>query len=155
MIHQQWIIDGIIAFNKFVIFYFLTLNSFYLLLVLLSLGAVHKFVRRTFFTDYRQILESEMTWPISVIVPAKDEADAIRLANQSVYGLGGAVFTADAARGERIAANELEAGCTFVNTFVRSDPRLPFGGIKQSGYGRELGIYGIKEFVNIKTVYVA
>ena len=73
MMHQQWILDGIVVFNKFVIFYFLTLNTFYLLLVLLSLGAVHKFVRRTFFSDYRQILESEMTWPISVIVPARDE----------------------------------------------------------------------------------
>ena len=59
----------------------------------------------------------------------------------------------DAARGERLA-RELEAGCTFVNTLVASDPRLPFGGIKESGYGRELGTYGIKEFVNIKTVYV-
>ena len=73
MIRQPWIIDGILLFNEFVIYYFLTLNTFYLLLVLLSLGAVYKFVRRTFFADYRQILESEMTWPISVIVPAKDE----------------------------------------------------------------------------------
>ncbi len=99
--------------------------------------------------------DEELFGPVAAIVPAKDEADAIRLANQSVYGLGGAVFTADTARGERIAAKELDAGCTFVNTFVRSDPRLPFGGVKESGYGRELGIYGIREFVNAKTVYVA
>jgi len=67
--------------------------------------------------------------------------------------LGAAVFTKDVARGERIA-REIEAGCTFVNTLVASDPRLPFGGIKESGYGRELGTYGIKEFVNLKTVYI-
>jgi succinate-semialdehyde dehydrogenase/glutarate-semialdehyde dehydrogenase len=75
------------------------------------------------------------------------------LANDSIFGLGAAVFTKDVARGERVA-RELEAGCTFVNTLVASDPRLPFGGIKESGYGRELGTYGIKEFVNMKTVYV-
>jgi succinate-semialdehyde dehydrogenase/glutarate-semialdehyde dehydrogenase len=68
--------------------------------------------------------------------------------------LGAAVFTRDAAKGERIATRELEAGSCFVNTFVKSDPRLPFGGIKQSGYGRELSHFGIKEFVNIKTVYI-
>lgn len=71
-----------------------------------------------------------------------------------MFGLGAAVFTQDMAKGEYIAAHELEAGCCFVNAFVKSDPRLPFGGIKESGYGRELSSYGIKEFVNIKTVYV-
>ncbi len=65
------------------------------------------------------------------------------------------MFTRDTARGERIAREELEAGACFVNAFVRSDPRLPFGGIKESGYGRELGVFGIREFVNAKTVYVA
>ncbi len=70
------------------------------------------------------------------------------------YGLGAAVFTADVARGERIAADELEAGACFVNAFVRSDPRLPFGGIKESGIGRELGRHGMLEFQNAKTVYV-
>jgi succinate-semialdehyde dehydrogenase/glutarate-semialdehyde dehydrogenase len=79
----------------------------------------------------------------------------VAVANDSVFGLGAAVFTADAARGERIAADRLEAGSCFVNAFVRSDPRLPFGGIKESGYGRELGRHGIREFVNAKTVYVA
>ena len=72
-----------------------------------------------------------------------------------MFGLGGAVFTRDVARGERIAAEQIESGCVFVNDAVRSDPRLPFGGVKDSGYGRELRRYGIKEFVNIKTVYVA
>lgn len=71
-----------------------------------------------------------------------------------MFGLGAAIFTRDTAKGERIAATELEAGCCFVNAFVKSDPRLPFGGIKQSGYGRELSHFGIREFVNTKTVYV-
>ena len=77
------------------------------------------------------------------------------MANDSVFGLGGGVITQDLARGERIAAELMESGCVFVNEHVRSDPGLPFGGIKESGYGRELSVYGIKEFVNIKTVYVA
>ncbi len=87
-------------------------------------------------------------------MPVKDEVEAIQVANNSIYGLGTAVFTQDTAKGERIAANEIEAGSCFVNAFVKSDPRLPFGGIKESGYGRELSHYGIKEFVNIKTVFV-
>jgi acyl-CoA reductase-like NAD-dependent aldehyde dehydrogenase len=81
--------------------------------------------------------------------------ESIKTANDTAYGLGAAVFTRDVDHGEHIAAYELEAGNCFVNAFVKSDPRLPFGGIKQSGYGRELSHYGIKEFVNIKTVYVA
>ena len=97
----------------------------------------------------------ELFGPVAAIIPVADEAEAIRVANDSVFGLGAAVFTQDVSRGERIAAEEIEAGSCFVNTFVRSDPRLPFGGIKESGYGRELAVYGIKEFVNIKTVYVA
>lgn len=97
--------------------------------------------------------EEEMFGPVAAVIPVKDEAEAIRIANDSVFGLGAAVFTRDMARGERIAAEELEAGCCFVNALVKSDPRLPFGGVKESGYGRELSHYGIKEFVNIKTVY--
>ena len=83
-----------------------------------------------------------------------DEAGAIRIANSSAFGLGAAVFTEDVERGQRIAAIELEAGTCFVNGMVKSDPRLPFGGIKQSGFGRELSVQGIREFVNAKTVWV-
>jgi succinate-semialdehyde dehydrogenase/glutarate-semialdehyde dehydrogenase len=98
--------------------------------------------------------DEETFGPVAAIVPGRDEGEAIQLANNSCFGLGAAVFTRDLARGERIAARELEAGCCFVNDFVRSDPRLPFGGLKQAGYGREIATVGIREFVNIKTVYV-
>ncbi len=98
--------------------------------------------------------DEELFGPVAALIKAKDEAEAIKLANQSVFGLGSAVFTENIKRGERIAKEELNAGSSFVNAFVRSDPRLPFGGIKESGYGRELSPFGIKEFVNIKTVYV-
>ena len=98
--------------------------------------------------------DEELFGPVAAIITAEDENDAIAIANNSVFGLGGAVFTADKKRGEIIAATRMEAGSCFVNSMVKSDPRLPFGGIKQSGYGRELGIFGIHEFVNIKTVYI-
>jgi len=98
--------------------------------------------------------DEELFGPVAAIIPVKDEVEAIQVANDSIYGLGAAVFTQDTAKGERIAANEIEAGSCFVNASVKSDPRLPFGGIKESGYGRELSHYGIKEFVNIKTVFV-
>ena len=98
--------------------------------------------------------DDEIFGPVASIIPVKDEAEAIRLANQTPFGLGSAVFTRDVEKGERIAANEIEAGCCFVNDFVRSDPRLPFGGIKESGYGRELSEMGIREFTNMKTVYI-
>jgi succinate-semialdehyde dehydrogenase/glutarate-semialdehyde dehydrogenase len=96
----------------------------------------------------------ELFGPVAAVIPAENESDAIAIANDTAFGLGAAVFTGDAARGERIAERDLEAGCCFVNAFVRSDPRLPFGGVKESGYGRELSHHGIKEFVNVKTVYV-
>ena len=99
--------------------------------------------------------DDELFGPVAAIIPVADEAEAIRVANDSIFGLGAAVFTGDVDRGERIAAEEIEAGSCFVNCFVRSDPRLPFGGIKESGYGRELSHHGIREFVNVKTVYVA
>lgn len=98
--------------------------------------------------------DEELFGPVVAVITALDEADAIKLANQSRFGLGAAVFTRDLARGERIAVNEIEAGACFVNALVASDPRLPFGGIKQSGFGRELSQEGILEFVNIKTVAI-
>ena len=98
--------------------------------------------------------DEEVFGPVAAIVSARDEDEAVTLANDSPFGLGAAVFTGDKERGERIAAGALEAGSCFVNTFVRSDARLPFGGIKESGYGRELSHLGIREFVNVKTVYV-
>ena len=78
----------------------------------------------------------------------------IRIANDTAFGLGAAVFSRDDRRAERIAADELEAGAAFVNAFVRSDPRLPFGGVKESGYGRELARHGMLEFQNAKAIYV-
>ncbi|HET9232524.1 MAG TPA: NAD-dependent succinate-semialdehyde dehydrogenase [Candidatus Eisenbacteria bacterium] len=99
--------------------------------------------------------DEEIFGPVAAVITARDEADAVRIANDSVFGLGAAVLTEDRARGKRLAETALEAGSCFVNAFVRSDPRLPFGGIKESGYGRELSAFGIREFVNVKTVYVA
>jgi succinate-semialdehyde dehydrogenase / glutarate-semialdehyde dehydrogenase len=99
--------------------------------------------------------EDELFGPVAAVIPVKDEAEAVATANDSVFGLGGGVITRDLARGERIAGEMIESGCVFVNDAVRSDPRLPFGGVKESGYGRELSSYGIKEFVNIKTVVIA
>lgn len=98
--------------------------------------------------------DEETFGPVAAILPARDEEEAIHIANDTNFGLGAAVFTRDADRGERIAAEQLEAGSCFVNALVKSDPRLPFGGIRESGYGRELSVFGIREFVNIKTVYV-
>ncbi|MDZ7657836.1 NAD-dependent succinate-semialdehyde dehydrogenase [Fodinibius sp.] len=99
--------------------------------------------------------EEELFGPVASVIKVKDTREAIKVANDSNYGLGAAVFSQDLQRAEEIAAYELEAGCCFVNEYVKSDPRLPFGGVKESGYGRELSHFGIKEFVNIKTVYRA
>jgi succinate-semialdehyde dehydrogenase/glutarate-semialdehyde dehydrogenase len=96
----------------------------------------------------------ELFGPVAAIIIAQNEDHAIILANDSVFGLGAAVFTKDVAKGELIASTKLDAGSCFVNSLVKSDPRLPFGGIKQSGYGRELGMLGMHEFLNIKTIYV-
>jgi succinate-semialdehyde dehydrogenase/glutarate-semialdehyde dehydrogenase len=98
--------------------------------------------------------DEETFGPVAAVIRAKDEADAVRLANDSPYGLGASVWTRDRAGAERVAA-QIEAGSVFVNSLVKSDPRLPFGGIKRSGYGRELSEYGIREFVNIKSVWIA
>lgn len=98
--------------------------------------------------------DDEIFGPVASVIRAKDESDAIRIANDTKFGLGACVFTKDIERGEKIASEQLDAGCCFVNQYVKSDPRLPFGGIKVSGYGRELSYYGIREFTNVKTVYV-
>jgi succinate-semialdehyde dehydrogenase/glutarate-semialdehyde dehydrogenase len=97
----------------------------------------------------------ELFGPVASVIPVTDREEALRVANDSCFGLGAAVFTGDRELGTRLAREELEAGACFVNDFVRSDPRLPFGGVKESGYGRELSPFGILEFVNIKTVWVA
>jgi succinate-semialdehyde dehydrogenase/glutarate-semialdehyde dehydrogenase len=98
--------------------------------------------------------DEEVFGPVAAIIAAEDESDAIRIANASEFGLGSGVLTSDLDRGRRIAAEELEAGLSFVNENVRSDPRMPFGGVKHSGYGRECSEYGIREFTNIKSVHV-
>ncbi len=97
--------------------------------------------------------DEETFGPVAAVVRAKDAAEAIELANRSRFGLGASLWTADSARGEDLA-RELDCGSVFVNGAVKSDPRLPFGGVKSSGYGRELAAFGIREFVNIKTVWI-
>jgi succinate-semialdehyde dehydrogenase/glutarate-semialdehyde dehydrogenase len=99
--------------------------------------------------------DEELFGPVASIVRARNEEEALAIANDTPFGLGASVFTGDARRGERIARDHFDAGVCFVNDFVKSDPRLPFGGVKESGYGRELGIFGIREFTNVKTVVVA
>ena len=94
----------------------------------------------------------ELFGPVAVLFRVNSEEEAIRIANDTVFGLGAGIFTADIQKGKMLAEKGLEAGCVFVNDFVKSDPRLPFGGIRESGYGRELSLVGIREFVNIKTV---
>ncbi len=96
----------------------------------------------------------ELFGPVAAIIRVKDEAEAVRVANDTSFGLGGSVWTRDVARGEQVAL-QLQCGAAFVNSVVRSDARLPFGGTKRSGFGRELAGHGIHEFMNIKTVYVA
>lgn len=96
----------------------------------------------------------ELFGPVASIIPVADEAEAIQVANDTSFGLGASVYTSDLGRGEYIASHLLEAGNCFVNSMVKSDPRLPFGGTKESGYGRELSSLGILEFTNAKTVWV-
>src|SRR5438034_911168 len=98
--------------------------------------------------------DEETFGPVAAVVCARDEEDAVRLANDSTFGLGASLWTASRERAERLAA-AIEAGSVFVNGLVKSDPRLPFGGIKRSGYGRELSEFGIREFVNVKSVWMA
>lgn len=99
------------------------------------------------------VYDEETFGPVSVVIPAKDANDAIRIANDTNFGLGASLWTQDMELAENLAT-KIEAGAVFINGMTKSDPRLPFGGIKQSGYGRELGGLGIKEFVNAKTIWV-
>ena len=97
----------------------------------------------------------ELFGPVATLIRVKDEQEAIEVANCTDFGLGGAVWTRDLARGERIAADEIQSGAAFVNDMSKSDPRMPFGGIRHSGYGRELSVHGIREFVNVHAVWVS
>lgn len=97
--------------------------------------------------------KDELFGPVASVFRVKDESEAIQLANDSMFGLGAAIFSTNVTRAEEIAIKEIEAGNVFINAQVKSDPRLPFGGIKQSGFGRELSKEGILEFVNTKTIY--
>ncbi len=98
--------------------------------------------------------DEELFGPVASVIQVKNEKEAIKVANDTVFGLGAAIFTNNIKMGENIAETQIDAGCCFINDFVKSDPRLPFGGIKESGYGRELSSQGIKEFMNAKTVVV-
>src|SRR5438046_10497866 len=98
--------------------------------------------------------DEETFGPVAAVIRAKDDADAVRLANDSQFGLGASIWTQDRARAERLAA-QIEAGAIFVNGLVKSDPRLPFGGIKRSGYGREPSESGIRELVHLQPVGIA
>ncbi|KAG0754970.1 hypothetical protein G6F22_020780 [Rhizopus arrhizus] len=98
--------------------------------------------------------DEELFGPVAAVIRVKDEAEALRVANDTRFGLGGSVWTRDPVRGEGFA-QRMECGAAFVNAIVKSDARLPFGGSKQAGFGRELADHGIHEFMNIKTVYVA
>jgi succinate-semialdehyde dehydrogenase/glutarate-semialdehyde dehydrogenase len=117
----------------------------------------HAFYQPTILTGVKKGMlayDEEIFGPVAAILTAGDTDDAIRIANDTPFGLGAAVFTQNAALAEDIARNKLAAGSCFVNAGVKSDPALPFGGINESGYGRELGLFGMYEFVNIKTVYI-
>ena len=104
-------------------------------------------------TEGIRAYDEELFGPVAIFIRAKDDKDAIRIANESRFGLAGSICTADSDKGEALA-RQMQSGATFVNGLVKSDPRLPFGGVKASGYGRELSHHGIREFVNAKTIWI-
>ena len=121
------------------------------------IGGPGAFYQPTVITGVKKgmpLYHEESFGPVLAIIPVQDEEEAIRVANDSDFGLGGSIWTQDSKRGE-VLARRIDSGAVFVNGMTKSDPRLPFGGIKKSGYGRELSHYGIKEFVNIKSIWIA
>jgi len=114
------------------------------------------FLNPTILTEVKHGMPAyheEMFGPVATVIKVVDENEAIQVANDSDFGLGGSIWTNDIQKGETLA-RKVESGAVFVNGLVKSDPRLPFGGIKNSGYGRELSYLGIREFVNQKTIWV-
>ncbi|MFV8250411.1 NAD-dependent succinate-semialdehyde dehydrogenase [Bdellovibrio bacteriovorus] len=118
-------------------------------------GAFYPATVVVFEKDHPEVHREEIFGPVASVFIVKSTEEALAVANSSPYGLGGGVFTRDVKKGKELIEKELQAGFVVVNDYVKSDPRIPFGGIKESGYGRELGHFGIMEFVNIKTVAVA
>ncbi|AHZ84424.1 NAD-dependent succinate-semialdehyde dehydrogenase [Bdellovibrio bacteriovorus] len=118
-------------------------------------GAFYPATVVVFEKDHPEVHREEIFGPVASVFIVKNTEEALAVANSSPYGLGGGVFTRDVKKGKELIEKELQAGFVVVNDYVKSDPRIPFGGIKESGYGRELGHFGIMEFVNIKTVAVA
>jgi succinate-semialdehyde dehydrogenase/glutarate-semialdehyde dehydrogenase len=104
-------------------------------------------------TEDMPVFKEETFGPVAAVLRVRDADDAVRVANDSAYGLGASVWTRDLVRGEALA-RRIESGSVFVNGMVASDPRLPFGGVKRSGYGRELSSFGIREFTNVQTIWV-
>jgi succinate-semialdehyde dehydrogenase/glutarate-semialdehyde dehydrogenase len=119
-----------------------------------GLGA---FYLPTVLTDVKKgmpVYDQETFGPVSAIISVKDEAEAVKVANDSEFGLGGSVWSKDLKKAEKVA-RQIETGAVFINGMTKSDPRLPFGGVKKSGYGRELSSYGIREFVHVKSIWIA
>jgi acyl-CoA reductase-like NAD-dependent aldehyde dehydrogenase len=104
-------------------------------------------------TEEMPVFKEETFGPVAAVLRVRDADDAVRVANDSAYGLGASLWTRDLRLGEALA-RKIESGSVFVNGMVASDPRLPFGGVKRSGYGRELSSFGIREFVNIQTIWI-